>query len=288
MSEGEKLALSEGEVDTLKEKLDATRQLIANLEEELTNHKEDACIHKEEAHMLSQELEKAREEVSLQYSFVQCLLDHSDFALFSSSFNQTETHPILQSLGIDTQTMTHLDYAQKVLESDQPPFMKAMTEFLLSQEEGGPTFTGKLFPISDEGIIEESSYLRMVPDGRFIRQGGYIAGEYKNGKFLYRSVDPIRHIYVRLETLVKRLISIIRDHGPKIDDEDDSWLISVNATDVEYETGSDDEDEHLSTRSQRIFEITGWSWDTIRAFAALVDDHLVQSGSSMDDFMNRK
>ena len=55
MSEGEKLALSEGEVDTLKEKLDATRQLIANLEEELTNHKEDA---------------ESREEVSLQYSFV--------------------------------------------------------------------------------------------------------------------------------------------------------------------------------------------------------------------------
>ena len=55
VSEGEKLALSEGEVDTLKEKLDATRQLIANLEEELTNHKEDA---------------ESREEVSLQYSFV--------------------------------------------------------------------------------------------------------------------------------------------------------------------------------------------------------------------------
>ena len=270
MSEGEKLALSEGEVDTLKEKLDATRQLIANLEEELTNHKEDA---------------ESREEVSLQYSFVQCLLDHSDFA-FSSSFNQTETHPILQSLGIDTQTMTNLDYAQKVLESDQPPFMKVMTEFLLSQEVDGPTFTGTLFPISR--IIEESSYLRMVPDGRFIRQGGYIAGEYKNGKFLYRSVDPIRHIYVRLETLVQRLISIIRDHGPKHDAEDESWVVSLNETDIEYETGSDDEDEHLSTRAQRIFEITGWSWDTIRAFAALVDDHLVQSGSSMDDFMNRK
>ena len=292
MSEGGKLALSEGEVDTLKEKLDAARQLIANLEEELTNHKEDACIHQEDVYMLSQELEKARqeesrEEVSLQYSFVQCLLDHSDFA-FSSSFNQTETHPILQSLGIDTQTMTHLDYAQTVLESDQPPFMKIMTEFLLSQEEDGPTFTGTLFPISDKGIIEESSYLRMVPDGRFIRQGGYIAGEYKNGKFLYRSVDPIRHIYVRLETLVQRLISIIRDHGPKHDAEDESWVVSLNETDIEYETGSDDEDEHLSTRAQRIFEITCWSWDTIRAFAALVDDYLVQSGSSMDDFMNRK
>ena len=289
MSEGEKLALSEGEVDTLKEKLDAARQLIANLEEELTNHKEDACIHQEDVYMLSQELEKARqeesrEEVSLQYSFVQCLLDHSDFALFSSSFNQTETHPILQSLGIDTQTMTNLDYAQKVLESDQPPFMKAMTEFLLSQEVDGPTFTGTMFPISR--IIEESSHLRMVPDGRFLGQAGSINSDQYG--FLYRSVDPIRHIYDRLKTLVKRLISIIRDHGPKIDDEVDSWLISVNATDVEYETGSDDEDEHLSTRSQRIFEITGWSWDTIRAFAALVDDHLVQSGSSMDDFMNRK
>ena len=268
-SEKDKLALSEGEVDTLKEKLDATRQLIANLEEELTNHKEDA---------------ESREEVSLQYSFVQCLLDHSDFALFSSSFNQTETHPILQSLGIDTQTMTHLDYVQKVLESDQPPFMKAMTEFLLSQEVDGPTFTGTMFPISR--IIEESSHLRMVPDGRFLGQAGSINSDQYG--FLYRSVDPIRHIYDRLKTLVKRLISIIRDHGPKIDDEDDSWLISVNATDVEYETGSDDEDEHLSTRAQRIFEITGWSWDTIRAFAALVDDHLVQSGSSMDDFMNRK
>ena len=74
-SEKDKLALSEGEVDTLKEKLDAARQVIANLEEELTIHKEDACIHQEDAFMLSQELEKARqeeprEEVSLQYSFV--------------------------------------------------------------------------------------------------------------------------------------------------------------------------------------------------------------------------
>ena len=261
------LALSKGEVDTLKEKLDAARQVIADLEEELQ--------------------EEPSEEVSLQYSFVQCLLDHSDFALFSSSFNQTETHPILQSLDIDTQTMTHIDYTQTVLASDQPPFMKKMTEFLLSQEVGGPTITGTLFPISDEGIIDESSYLRMVPDGRFIGQGGYIITDQQY--HLYHAVDPILHIYHRLENLVLRLISIIRDNGPKNDDEDDSWLISVNATDVEYETGSDDEDEHLSTRAQRIFEITGWSsWDTIRAFVALIDDHLVRSGSSMDDFMNRK
>jgi len=161
--------------------------------------------------------------------------------------------------------------------------------FLLSQEEG-TDYEGDLYPIS--GILEESDYLRMTPEGVWIGEGDRLISSQNQSNYSTRHLDPVKHLFWRIKALLPRLETIIKDHDPSYERVVNDDSADEEDDDDESYTGDDEaKDEsnaNKETYTERVFRLTGWSWDMIRAYLSLLDEYLTNIGSSMDEFMNRK
>ena len=164
--------------------------------------------------------------------------------------------------------MDEIRYMEATLRPDAPPFMEPMLLFMRSQVEEGTEYTGKLYPIS--GTLEESDYLRMTPEGVWIGVGGSLISHRES--YSSRHLDPVMHLFLRIQSLLARLERIIKQHDPS--------HVSVVKEDSVDEEGSDEDVEsddesnaNKETYTERVFRLTGWSWDMILTYLVLVLDN---------------
>ena len=130
----------------------------------------------------------------------------------------------------------------------------------------------------------------MTPGGDWTGESGQLISN--RGVYSSRHLDPMKHLFWRIKSLLSRLETIIKQHDPSYErvvsedsDDDDEEGSDEDVESDEEEEASDSDDE---TAVEKIFRLTGWSWDMIRAYLSLLEEYLINIGSSLDAFMNCK